>query len=224
VQPAHASACWSRRRFDAAVIFTVCTQSALPAALLCRMAGIPLRLAHSRENPYDLLTHWVRDTDVCATGMRHEVTRQLDLVRTVGFHAADERMQFRYPATDVLSMRRKLVAGRRPTCCGPTSSCIPGATAAGASLSRRTLRRGRAIGGRSDRLPGGLHRLEATRLRSSRSRRRTWLRRACRSPAGSRSASWPALIAGRAGDRVQQQRAGATSPPHSARRSPCCTH
>lgn len=29
------------RRYDAAVIFTVCTQSALPAALLCRMAGIP---------------------------------------------------------------------------------------------------------------------------------------------------------------------------------------
>ncbi|MBL8999328.1 MAG: hypothetical protein JNL44_18865, partial [Gemmatimonadetes bacterium] len=33
------------RRFDAAVIFTVCTQSALPAALWCRLAGIPLRLA-----------------------------------------------------------------------------------------------------------------------------------------------------------------------------------
>src|SRR5690606_30945940 len=32
--------------FDAAIIFTVCTQSALPAAMLCRLAGIPLRLAH----------------------------------------------------------------------------------------------------------------------------------------------------------------------------------
>lgn len=97
----------TRRGFDAAVIFTVCTQSALPAALLCRLAGIPLRLAHSRENPYDLLTHWVHDTEVCASGMRHEVTRQLDLVKSVGFHACDERMQFRYPAADVLSMRRK---------------------------------------------------------------------------------------------------------------------
>ena len=48
-----------RRDFDAAVIFTVCTQSALPAALMCRLAGIPLRLAHSRENPYELLTDWV---------------------------------------------------------------------------------------------------------------------------------------------------------------------
>jgi ADP-heptose:LPS heptosyltransferase len=41
--------------------------------------------------------------------MRHEVARQLDLVRSVGFHADDERMQFRYPAADVLAMRRKFV-------------------------------------------------------------------------------------------------------------------
>ena len=93
----------------AAVLFTACAQSALPAALMCRLAGIPLRLAHSPENPYGLLTHWVRDTEVCATGMRHEVMRQLDLVRSVGLHAADERMQFRYHAADVLSMRRKFV-------------------------------------------------------------------------------------------------------------------
>ena len=42
-----------RNHYDAAIIFTVCTQSALPAALMCRLAGIPLRLAHSRENPDD---------------------------------------------------------------------------------------------------------------------------------------------------------------------------
>jgi len=119
----------ARRRFDAAVIFTVCTQSALPAALMCRMAGIPLRLAHSRENPYDLLTHWVRDTEVCATGMRHEVARQLDLVRSVGFHAADERMQFRYPAADVLSMRRKFVQAGGDLL-RPYVVVHPGATAA----------------------------------------------------------------------------------------------
>ena len=95
--------------FDAAVIFTACTQSALPAALMCRLAGIPLRLAHSRENPHELLTHWVPDADICATGVRHEVTRQLDLVRAVGFHTCDERMQFRYAAADVLSMRRQFV-------------------------------------------------------------------------------------------------------------------
>jgi lipopolysaccharide heptosyltransferase II len=93
--------------FDAAVIFTSCTQSALPAAMLCRLAGIPLLLAHSREDPRELLTHWVPDADHCSPGMRHEVTRQLDLVRSVGFHAGDERMLFRYPVSDVLTMRRK---------------------------------------------------------------------------------------------------------------------
>jgi lipopolysaccharide heptosyltransferase II len=93
--------------FDAAIIFTVCTQSALPAAMLCRMAGIPLRLAHSRENPYDLLTDWVPDPDVCQSGMRHEVKRQLDLVQSVGFHARDERLQFKHRVNDALGMRRK---------------------------------------------------------------------------------------------------------------------
>src|SRR5947209_1448849 len=119
----------AQRRFDAAVIFTVCTQSALPAALLCRLAGIPLRLAHCRENPYDLLTDWVPDTEVFATGMRHEVTRQLDLVRSVGFHAGDERMQFRYPAADVLAMRRKFVEAGGDLL-RPYVVVHPGATAA----------------------------------------------------------------------------------------------
>ncbi len=119
----------ARRSFDAAVIFTVCTQSALPAALMCRLAGIPLRLAHSRENPYDLLTHWVQDTEVPATGMRHEVKRQLDLVRSVGFHADDERMQFRYPAADVLTMRRKFVQAGGDLL-RPYVVVHPGATAA----------------------------------------------------------------------------------------------
>src|SRR5690242_9829602 len=68
-----------QRSFDAAIIFTVYSQSALPAAVLCYLAGIPRRLAHCRENPYDLLTHWVRETEP-DTRLRHEVRRQLDLV------------------------------------------------------------------------------------------------------------------------------------------------
>ena len=86
------------RRFDAAVIFTVCTQSALPAALLCRLAGIPLRLAHSREDPYGLLSHWVRETDELRTGMRHEVQRQLALVGAVGYAVDDDRLRLRVTA------------------------------------------------------------------------------------------------------------------------------
>lgn len=85
-------------RFDAAVIFTVCTQSALPAAMLCRLAGIPLRLAHCRENPYGLLSDWVPDGEVVASGMRHEVERQLALVGAVGWHTDDDRLRLRLDA------------------------------------------------------------------------------------------------------------------------------
>ena len=53
----------SARRFDAAVIFTVYSQSPLPAALLLLQAGVPLRLAHCRENPYGLLTQWGRERE-----------------------------------------------------------------------------------------------------------------------------------------------------------------
>jgi lipopolysaccharide heptosyltransferase II len=70
-------------RFDAAVIFTVYSQSPLPAALLCHLAGIPRRLAHCRENPYALLTDWVREPEP-EQGVRHEVQRQLDLVAEIG--------------------------------------------------------------------------------------------------------------------------------------------
>src|SRR5690606_18585338 len=66
-------------RPDAAVIFTTYSQSPLPAALLCHLAGVPRVLAHCRENPYRLITDWVRETEP-ADGIRHEVRRQLDLV------------------------------------------------------------------------------------------------------------------------------------------------
>lgn len=49
--------------FDAAVIFTVYSQNPMPSILLAYMAGIPLRLAYCRENPYGLLTHWVPDAE-----------------------------------------------------------------------------------------------------------------------------------------------------------------
>jgi lipopolysaccharide heptosyltransferase II len=83
-----------RGAFDAAVVFTVYSQSALPAALLCFLADIPLRLAHCRENPYQLLTDWVPDPEP-ARRVRHEVRRHLDLVGAIGCAAADERLRIR---------------------------------------------------------------------------------------------------------------------------------
>jgi lipopolysaccharide heptosyltransferase II len=84
-------------RFDAAVIFTVFSQNPLPAALLCYLADIPLRLAHCRENSYQLLTDWVPETEP-ERAIRHEVRRQLDLVAAVGARAVDERLSLRVPA------------------------------------------------------------------------------------------------------------------------------
>jgi lipopolysaccharide heptosyltransferase II len=132
-QPALASrelemrACLQARGFDAAVIFTVYSQSALPAALLCHLADIPLRLAHCRENPYHLLTDWVPETDP-SERIRHEVRRQLDLVATIGAHSADERLSMRISAEDRLrGMLRLAEAGIDPG--RPWLVVHPGATA-----------------------------------------------------------------------------------------------
>jgi lipopolysaccharide heptosyltransferase II len=79
------------QRFDGAVIFTVYTQSPLPAALMCTLADVPLRAAHCRENPYLLLTDWVRETEP-EIRLRHEVRRQLDLVSSLGCPITDDRL------------------------------------------------------------------------------------------------------------------------------------
>jgi ADP-heptose:LPS heptosyltransferase len=86
-----------RRRFDAAIIFTVYSQNPLPAALMAYLADIPLRLAHCRENPYQLLTDHIRDPEPELS--RHEVQRQLDLVASVGYHCPDPRLQLTVPVT-----------------------------------------------------------------------------------------------------------------------------
>ena len=83
-------------RYDAAIIFTVYSQNPLPTALLCYLAGIPLRLAHCRENPYQLLTTWVPEPEP-EKGTRHEVRRQLDLVAAVGYQAHDESLSVAVP-------------------------------------------------------------------------------------------------------------------------------
>jgi len=94
-------------RFDAAVIFTSYRQSALPAALLCQLAGIPLRLAYCCENPYQLLSDWIADPEPGAM-RRHEVQRQLDLVRRIDAEIADERLAFTPAAADIDAVRTRL--------------------------------------------------------------------------------------------------------------------
>jgi lipopolysaccharide heptosyltransferase II len=107
-RPEYAMADLLRRgRFDAAVVFTVYSQNPLPSAFLCYLAGIPLRLAHCHENPYQLLTDWVPDPEPHRL-VRHEVRRQLDLVGAVGASAGDERLAIRVPGEAVRRVADRL--------------------------------------------------------------------------------------------------------------------
>lgn len=117
------------REFDAAVVFTVFTQSALPAAMLLFLAEIPLRAAYCRENPYTLLTHWLPDPDRdAATGVRHEVTRQVALVESLGAAVKDVRLQFPVRDDAREDMLRKVTAAGM-TFDRPWLVVHPGATA-----------------------------------------------------------------------------------------------
>jgi lipopolysaccharide heptosyltransferase II len=97
----------AQQGFEAAVIFTSYSQSALPAALLCYQAGIELRIAHCRENPYQLLTDWVAETEPEPV-VRHEVRRQLDLVAQAGCGTANTRLSFALRDTDLATVRLRL--------------------------------------------------------------------------------------------------------------------
>jgi lipopolysaccharide heptosyltransferase II len=115
--------------FDAAVIFTTFSQSPLPASLMAFMADIPLRLAYCRENPYQLLTHWIPETDHPEdSGMRHEVRRQLDLVAAVGSRTSNERISIAVPQ-DALESARHLLEGIELDQGKPWIIIHPGATA-----------------------------------------------------------------------------------------------
>jgi ADP-heptose:LPS heptosyltransferase len=86
--------------FDAAVIFTTFSQSPLPTAMLLYEAGITRILAYCRENPYNLLSHWVPDAEPYSF-IRHQVQRDLDLVQHIGVDTAHDDVVLRPPAESV---------------------------------------------------------------------------------------------------------------------------
>ncbi len=96
-------------RYDASVIFTSFRQSPLPAAYLCYLAGIPLRLAASIDGPGSLLTTRHKHPE----RMMHEVERGLDLVAAVGMQTSDDRLVLRIP-DEARAEAAELVAGSRP--------------------------------------------------------------------------------------------------------------
>ncbi|MFT4172936.1 MAG: hypothetical protein QM639_10290 [Rhodocyclaceae bacterium] len=86
--------------FDAAIIFTKRGESPLPAALMCTLADIPLRLGRGIEHPGGLLTHWLRDTP--AEDGASEAQRQLAMVRSI---ERDDSQPYPHAANDVTLVR-----------------------------------------------------------------------------------------------------------------------
>ena len=82
------------RRFDGAIIFTSFRQSPLPAAYLCYLADIPLRVAASIDGPGSLLTTRHKHLE----RMKHEVERGLDLVAAIGLTTEDLDLVLHVPA------------------------------------------------------------------------------------------------------------------------------
>ncbi|MCE7063331.1 glycosyltransferase family 9 protein [Dyadobacter sp. CY343] len=97
------------RGFDAAIIFTVYSQSSLPAAMLAFMANIPVRAAYARENPYQLLTHWLPDPEPFQH-IAHQVERDLALAAKLGASTDHDKLLLRIDAADIESCRQKLAA------------------------------------------------------------------------------------------------------------------
>lgn len=79
--------------FDGAIIFTSFRQSPLPAAYLCYLADIPLRLAASIDGPGSLLTTRHKHPE----RMMHEVERGLDLVGAIGLSTDNLDLVLRVP-------------------------------------------------------------------------------------------------------------------------------
>lgn len=94
-----------RLSFDGCVVFTVYSQNPMPAIMLAYLAGIPLRLAYCRENPYHLLTDWMPDPEPYEL-IRHQVQRDLDLVACIGATAKNKRITIKLP--EHVEMNRKL--------------------------------------------------------------------------------------------------------------------
>jgi lipopolysaccharide heptosyltransferase II len=97
------------RNFDAAVVFTVYSQNPLPAVMLAYLAGIPKRLAYCRENPYQLLTHWVPDHEPYKY-IRHQVRRDMELVTTIGAATVNQQLYLQSNTDIWLAIEAKLTA------------------------------------------------------------------------------------------------------------------
>ncbi|MFN3403065.1 MAG: glycosyltransferase family 9 protein [Cytophagaceae bacterium] len=96
-----------KHQYDAAVIFNVYSQNPLPAAMVCYMAGIPNIACYCRENPYHLVTDWIPDKEPIYE-IKHEVIRQLDLVKHLGATVKDDSFHLNISNETYLHLHEKL--------------------------------------------------------------------------------------------------------------------
>jgi lipopolysaccharide heptosyltransferase II len=97
-----------KRRFDAAIIFTVYSQNPLPSAMIAYLAGIPLRAAYCRENPYELLTNWLPDKEPYSF-IQHQVLRDLSLTQFLGASITNDRLQLKVTEDNWVKLKEKLI-------------------------------------------------------------------------------------------------------------------
>ena len=114
-------------QFDAALIFTSFGQSPHPPAFVCYLAGVPLRVAQSKEFGGGLLTQWVRPRP----DEIHQVDRNLHLLKSAGFEVGDEdtRLELRVPA-EARATAEGLLVQAGVSLNEPFIAIAPGASAA----------------------------------------------------------------------------------------------
>jgi ADP-heptose:LPS heptosyltransferase len=102
------------RGFDGAIIFSSYHQSSQPAAYLCYLADIPLRVAASIDGPGSLLTTRHKHPE----RMMHEVERGLDLVGAIGMTTDEQDLVLSVPDIAVRMVDDLLlshdIAGQHP--------------------------------------------------------------------------------------------------------------
>ncbi len=112
------------RQYDGALVFTSFSQSPHPPAYACLMADIPLRSGESLEFGGTVLSHEVKGTPHEA----HQVERNLRLVESLGFAAADRALAVLIPdAARGAAMEQLASAGMDPE--QPFALIHPGASA-----------------------------------------------------------------------------------------------
>ncbi len=94
------------QQFDSAIIFTSYHQSPLPAAYLCYLADIPLRVAATIDGPGSLLTTRHKHPE----RMMHEVELGLDLVGAIGLTTRDLDLVLQVPEAARSQLAQRLSA------------------------------------------------------------------------------------------------------------------